>query len=105
MAHNEPSHLDVHCLQTNVRIYHMSENTWLYPTYCAVYEANGTSTTKIQPSSGNLGLISILSYIYVLTLHIRNPQVYDCSVKNSLIPVITIMRISSRVLNLISKYP
>ena len=99
MARNEPSHLDFHCLQTNVRIYQMSENTWLYPTYCAVCWANGTSTTKIQLSSGNLGLISILFSIYVLTLHIRNAQVYDCSFKNSLIPVITTVRLSVRVLN------
>ena len=80
-----------------------------YPTLCPIFLANGTSTTVlnmfIQLSSGALGLISILSSIYVQTLHIRNAQVYNCSFKNSPIPVITIMPISGRVLNLISIYP
>ena len=30
-AHKEPSHLDFHYLQMYVRIYPMSEITWLYP--------------------------------------------------------------------------
>ena len=65
MAHKEPSHLDLHCLQMCVRIYLMSEYTRLYPT-CSFFslfqKRTGGDGSENAAGFANLLLIGLATF-------------------------------------------